>query len=67
MRALVPGPVEVRPRQVVPVAARTMRDLAAATADDEMWLRAKELFAQLRAREAAELEGLGAAGWRSAL
>ncbi|MGW4210089.1 AfsR/SARP family transcriptional regulator [Lentzea sp. NPDC004789] len=46
--------------------ARTMRDLAAATEDDEMWLRAKELFAQLGAREATELEGLGAAGWRSA-
>jgi len=46
--------------------ARTMRDLAAATGDDEVWLRAKELFAQLGAREAVELEGLSAAGWRSA-
>ncbi|GAA3672364.1 BTAD domain-containing putative transcriptional regulator [Lentzea roselyniae] len=47
--------------------ARTMRDLAAAARDDEMWLRAKELFTQLGAREAKELEGLSAARWRSAL
>ncbi|GAB2844845.1 AfsR/SARP family transcriptional regulator [Lentzea nigeriaca] len=47
--------------------ARTMRDLAAATGDDEMWSQAKDLFAQLGAREAGELEGLGAEAWRSAL
>ncbi|MGW6934040.1 AfsR/SARP family transcriptional regulator [Lentzea sp. NPDC054927] len=47
--------------------ARTMRDLAAAVHDDEMWLRAKELFARLGAREAGELEGLSAEEWRSAL
>ncbi|MEV6241432.1 BTAD domain-containing putative transcriptional regulator [Lentzea sp. NPDC051838] len=47
--------------------ARTMRDLAAATANDEMWLQSKELFAQLGAREAKELDGLSAGGWRSAL
>lgn len=47
--------------------ARTMRDLAAATGDDEMWLRAKELFTQLGAREAGELEGLSATAWRSTL
>ncbi|GGU78309.1 AfsR/SARP family transcriptional regulator [Lentzea flava] len=47
--------------------ARTMRDLAAATGDDEMWLRAKDLFAQVGAREAGELEGLSAGRWRSAL
>ncbi|MFS8098514.1 tetratricopeptide repeat protein [Lentzea alba] len=47
--------------------ARTMRDLAAATGNDEMWLRAKELFTQLGAREAKELEGLSATEWRSAL
>ncbi|MFI6102030.1 AfsR/SARP family transcriptional regulator [Lentzea sp. NPDC051213] len=46
--------------------ARTMRDLAAATGDDEMWLQAKELFASLGAREAKELGGLSAE-WRSAL
>jgi hypothetical protein len=38
--------------------ARTMRDLAAATGDEEMWSRAKELFASLGAREASELEAL---------
>jgi tetratricopeptide (TPR) repeat protein len=47
--------------------ARTMRDLAAATADDGMWSRARELFASLGAREAGELAGLSAGQWRSAL
>jgi tetratricopeptide (TPR) repeat protein len=47
--------------------ARTLRDLAAATGDEEKWSRAKELFASLGAREARELEGLSAADWRSAL
>lgn len=47
--------------------ARTMRDLAAATADDEMWSRARELFASLGAREAKELAGLSAGEWRSVL
>jgi DNA-binding SARP family transcriptional activator len=47
--------------------ARTMRDLAAATADDETWSRAKELFASLGAREAEELAGLSAGEWRSTL
>lgn len=46
--------------------ARTMRDLAAATGDEEKWLRAKELFASLGAREAGELAGLSAEEWRSA-
>ncbi|MEU0882543.1 BTAD domain-containing putative transcriptional regulator [Lentzea sp. NPDC005914] len=47
--------------------ARTMRDLAAATANEEMWLQAKELFSRLGAREAGELDGLSATEWRSAL
>ncbi|GHH50580.1 SARP family transcriptional regulator [Lentzea cavernae] len=47
--------------------ARTMRDLAAATADDGMWSRAAELFVSLGAREARELEGTSAAGWRASL
>jgi hypothetical protein len=47
--------------------ARTMRDLAAATANDEMWSQAKQLFGQLGAREARELAELSAGEWRSAL
>ncbi|WP_197288805.1 BTAD domain-containing putative transcriptional regulator [Nocardia sp. NRRL S-836] len=45
--------------------ARTMRDLAAATGDEAIWAQAKALFADLRAREADELEGLSAGDWRS--
>jgi len=47
--------------------ARTMRDLAAATGDEEMWSRARELFASLGAREAGELAGLSIGDWRSTL
>ncbi|MEU7477106.1 BTAD domain-containing putative transcriptional regulator [Lentzea sp. NPDC042327] len=46
--------------------ARTMRDLAAATGDEEVWAEAKALFTGLRAREAGELAGLSAVEWRAA-
>ncbi|ANZ42986.1 hypothetical protein BBK82_23970 [Lentzea guizhouensis] len=45
--------------------ARTMRDLAVATGDEEIWAQAKALFTDLRAREAGELEGVSARQWRS--
>jgi DNA-binding SARP family transcriptional activator len=43
--------------------ARTLRDLAAATDDAELWSRALALFEQTDAREAAELAGLGHRDW----
>lgn len=44
--------------------ARTMRDLAAATGDEDMWATAQAMFRDLSAREAAELSGMTAAQWR---
>ena len=43
--------------------ARTMRDLAAATADEAMWASAVSLFGTLDAREAGELAGLTPSRW----
>lgn len=45
--------------------ARTMRDLAAATRNEETWAAALELFRSLGVREADELAGMTAAEWLS--